>query len=96
MFDQLPLSLDALLDRYQCIDESGKYVSKIDPAVRFGRTLGALSGGRVNIVQLAVGIAKDALLVSIRYSAARRQFGPPSSPEAEVTEIDVVCALFFF
>ena len=42
VFDNYVLSIDAMLDRYQTIDttSTGKYVTKIDPTARFGRTLG--------------------------------------------------------
>ncbi len=39
VFDNVVLSADALLDRYQKV-ENGKYVVLVEPATRFGRTLG--------------------------------------------------------
>ena len=56
------------------------YISQ-DPNKRFGASLGALSGGRVGITYMAVSNIKLALTIAIRYSAARKQFGPPGSDE---------------
>ena len=47
-----------------------------DPNKRFGASLGALSGGRVGITGMCATNLKNAITISIRYSAVRRQFGP--------------------
>lgn len=44
-----------------------------------GASLGALSGGRVNICEIAVTYGVRAITIALRYSASRRQFGPEDS-----------------
>ena len=53
----------------------------LDPNKRFGAALGALSGGRVGIIGMAASNLKAAVSISLRYSAVRRQFGPPGKKE---------------
>ena len=57
-----------------------------DPNKRFGKSLGALSGGRISITRIALVNLKLALTVAIRYSATRKQFGPKDTEEIPVLE----------
>lgn len=50
----------------------------------------------MNICNLASGIMKDAMIVSIRYSGARRQFGPPGGAEEVFFTFFPSVVLFFF
>ncbi len=88
VFDNVVLCREAMLDRFQRISPSGEYEVLVPAKTRFGKTLGALSAGRVNIVLLAAGTCRDAMLISIRYSAVRRQFGPPSKSSEEDPVLD--------
>lgn len=83
VFDNVKLPRSALLDRHQKVDPDGTYRVMVSPGKRFGLQLGALSGGRVNITMLSAGTLRDAVMIAIRYSAARRQFGPPSGGDEE-------------
>ena len=72
-----------LMNRTGDVNADGNYVSQIkDRKKRVGITLGTLSMGRVGIISISVVNMQKALTVGIRYSAARRQFGPPSAANA--------------
>lgn len=65
------------MNRTGDINASGDYVSEIkDKKQRTGITLGTLSMGRVGILSVSVANMQTSLTIGIRYSAARRQFGP--------------------
>ena len=65
-----------------------------DPSKRFGAALGALSGGRVGITSMATTNLKSAIVIAIRYSCVRRQFGPTPKEELPVIEYQMqVCIM---
>lgn len=79
VFQYARIPADNLLNRFQDIVD-GEYV--LAPGIateraRFGRTLSALSGGRVGIGHNAVMQARLALVIATRYSESRCQFGNP-------------------
>ncbi|XP_035690626.1 peroxisomal acyl-coenzyme A oxidase 3-like [Branchiostoma floridae] len=81
-FNKVWVPRESLLNRTGDVTPDGKYVTPYkDPKKRFGASLGALSGGRVGITSMAVCNLKLCLPIAVRYSAARRQFGPPGSAE---------------
>uniref|UniRef100_A0A7S1KN30 Acyl-coenzyme A oxidase n=1 Tax=Percolomonas cosmopolitus TaxID=63605 RepID=A0A7S1KN30_9EUKA len=85
-FDHVKLPLASMLNRYQEVTPQGEYVVKIkDRRTLFGLTLGALSGGRVGIAHDVVSRSRLSLIIAVRYSHARKQFGEPTrnSPETE-------------
>ena len=76
-----------LLNKGGDVSLDGQYLTPYsDPGKRHGAMLGALSGGRVSIVWMAVQHLKLAVTISVRYSAVRRQFGPTPSEELPVLE----------
>uniref|UniRef100_A0A0B6ZWH1 Acyl-coenzyme A oxidase n=1 Tax=Arion vulgaris TaxID=1028688 RepID=A0A0B6ZWH1_9EUPU len=76
-FNQVRVPRENLLDKFGDVTPAGLYVTPYkDPNKRFGASLGALSGGRVGITGMGVVNLKSCMIIAIRYSAARRQFGP--------------------
>ncbi|KFP98533.1 Peroxisomal acyl-coenzyme A oxidase 3, partial [Haliaeetus albicilla] len=69
------------------VTAEGKYSSSIkDVKERFSAALGSLSTGRILITALSTTNLKLALSIAIRFSAARRQFGPTDDEEIPVLE----------
>ena len=82
MFNNYRIPKENLLSKTGDIDEQGNYSSPIkDSRKRLGASLGALSGGRVNICSLAYVALSKAMVIAVRYSAARKQFGPEETNE---------------
>ena len=87
LFKDYRVQKDLLMNRIGDVDKDGTYVTEIkDSKKRMGVTLGTLSMGRVGITGMAVSNMQKALPIAIRYSAARRQFGPPGKEEQPVLE----------
>ncbi|KAJ7387267.1 acyl-Coenzyme A oxidase [Desmophyllum pertusum] len=86
-FNQVRIPREHLLNKTADVTPEGKYVTPFkDPNKRFGAALGALSGGRVGITSMAVVNLRTCMPIAIRYSAVRRQFGPPGKDEIPVLE----------
>ncbi|XP_041350325.1 peroxisomal acyl-coenzyme A oxidase 3-like [Gigantopelta aegis] len=76
-FDMYRIPRENLLDKFGDITEAGHYVTPYkDANKRFGASLGVLSAGRVGITGFGATNMKLALVIAIRYSAVRHQFGP--------------------
>lgn len=74
-FKQVPVARENLLDKYGEIREDGTYFSNIkNPNKRFFTMLGTLVGGRICVARGALGGAKMALAISVKYALMRRQF----------------------
>lgn len=86
-FDRVRIPKANMLDRFASIDDEGVYQSDIpSPAKRFFTMLGTLVAGRVSVGVAALSAARVGLTIAIRYSARRRQFGPPGEPESPIIE----------
>ncbi|KAG6453258.1 hypothetical protein O3G_MSEX008062 [Manduca sexta] len=82
MFNNYAVPKAAALDKLGGVDDNGDYCSPIrDPKKRFGASLGILSGGRVHITSISTNYLVKAIVIAIRYSAVRKQFGPENAAE---------------
>lgn len=80
LFTNYKIPKDYLLSKTGDVDDNGNFVSPFkDPKKRMGQSLGALSGGRVNICEIAATYGVKAIVIAVRYGASRKQFGPDDS-----------------
>uniref|UniRef100_A0A8C6TAA0 Acyl-coenzyme A oxidase n=1 Tax=Neogobius melanostomus TaxID=47308 RepID=A0A8C6TAA0_9GOBI len=85
MFHNVRIPRENLLNSTGEVTPDGRYVTPYKVG-RFGASLGALSGGRVSIIRMALVNLKQALTIAIRFSGTRRQFGPKDTEEVPVIE----------
>ncbi len=86
-FDGVRVPRDALLDRFAQVSPEGEYHSPIpSPGRRFFTMLGTLIAGRISIAAASQAVAKKALVIAVRYTSERRQFGPAAGPEVPVLD----------
>lgn len=63
-----------------------------DSTKRFSSSLSTLSAGRIGIIRMCAVNHLKALIIAIRYSCARKQFGPTNDEEVPVMEYQLqVC-----
>jgi len=85
MFNNYQIAREMLLNKTGDVSKEGVYSTPFkDPNKRFGASLGNLSGGRVGIINMANTNLHLAVVIAVRYSAVRSQFGPPGQPEQPV------------
>lgn len=76
MFNHYKVPKSSLLNKLADVTALGKYTTPFrDPKKRFGASLGNLSSGRVGIINMANTNLHLAVVIAVRYSAARKQFG---------------------
>lgn len=86
-FDDVRIPRDALLDRFAQVSPEGAYHSPIpSPGRRFFTMLGTLVAGRISVAAASQAVAKKALVIAVRYTSGRRQFGPAGGPEVPVLD----------
>ncbi|GMR47787.1 hypothetical protein PMAYCL1PPCAC_17982, partial [Pristionchus mayeri] len=85
MFEDYRCSLDALLNRGCDLTNDARYVHSFkSDRDKKSVSLGALSIGRIGIVGKGVNACRMAATIGIRYSAVRKQFGPPNGEELPI------------
>ncbi|KAL8034177.1 hypothetical protein ABFX02_12G010500 [Erythranthe guttata] len=86
-FHSVRIPRDNLLNRFGDVSRDGKYTSTL-PSInkRFAATLGELVGGRVGLAYSSVGVLKISVIIAVRYSLLRHQFGPPKQPEISILD----------
>uniref|UniRef100_A0A672UX55 Acyl-coenzyme A oxidase n=1 Tax=Strigops habroptila TaxID=2489341 RepID=A0A672UX55_STRHB len=87
MFHSVRIPKENILNIAGDVTPEGKYSSSVtDVKERFSAALGSLSTGRIFITAISTTNLKLALSIAIRFSAARRQFGPTDDEEIPVLE----------
>ncbi|XP_066594499.1 peroxisomal acyl-coenzyme A oxidase 3-like [Prorops nasuta] len=87
MFNNYHIPRNSLLNKNSDVTIDGKYVTAWkNQSKQFGSSLGALSGGRVAITSICPSYLALAMVIAVRYSGARKQFGPSTTEEWPVIE----------
>ncbi|XP_054714443.1 peroxisomal acyl-coenzyme A oxidase 3-like isoform X2 [Uloborus diversus] len=89
MFNNYRIPRSCLLNKNADVTPDGRYISPKSMNQRFGESMGALSMGRVAIIQLCVNFMRQCLPIAVRYSAVRKQFGPNPPEELPVLEYQI-------
>ncbi|KAM9053149.1 LOW QUALITY PROTEIN: acyl-coenzyme A oxidase-like protein [Megaptera novaeangliae] len=86
-FDKVRIPRENLLDKFGSVAPGGQYHSPIkDKSARFNATLAVLTPSRLAVTFQATGSMKLGLMIAIRYSHSRRQFGPKAKEEVKIIE----------
>ncbi|KAM6261775.1 peroxisomal acyl-coenzyme A oxidase 3 isoform 1-T2 [Porphyrio hochstetteri] len=87
MFHKVRIPKENILNIAGDVTAEGKYSSSVkDVKERFSASLGFLCTGRILVTAMSTTNLKLALSIAIRFSAARRQFGPTDDEEIPVLE----------
>jgi acyl-CoA oxidase len=82
IFNNVRIPKENLLNRFSGITDDGNFVSEIESSdQRFGLQLGALSSGRILLINAAVTGLNYALKIALRFAAMRTQFGKPGEEQ---------------
>lgn len=58
--------------------------------------MGALSAGRISIVSICAIYLSKAIVIAVRYSAVRKQFGPVDNEELPIIEYPLLVSHLIF
>lgn len=87
IFDKVRIPRENLLDKFGSVAPDGQYHSPIkSKSARFNAMLATLTPSRLAVTFQAVGTMKLGLMIAIRYSHSRRQFGPIGKEEVKIIE----------
>lgn len=77
LFDSYRIPKDNLLNRTGDVNDEGEYEGVFsEPSKILGAALESLSAGRIGIMHEASNTIAHAVVIAVRYSAMRKQFGP--------------------
>ena len=87
IFNNFRIPKANLLNRFSNVTDDGKFESDIQsPDQRLGLSLGALSSGRILLINGGTATLQYALKIALRFAAMRTQFGKPGEPETSLIE----------
>ncbi|XP_072533602.1 acyl-coenzyme A oxidase-like protein [Salminus brasiliensis] len=86
-FDNVRIPRENLLDKFGSVSADGQYFSYIrSKGNRFNAMLAALTPTRLALTVQAMAAMKLGLIIAVRYSHSRRQFGPKDQDEVKIIE----------
>ncbi|XKL67685.1 hypothetical protein PGB90_003176 [Kerria lacca] len=96
LFTNYRIPKNCLLSKTGDVTSDGKYVTSSESKdKRSESSFGALSGGRITIIQICIAYITKALAIAIRYAGVRKQFGPSENKELAIIEYQLIqCRLF--
>uniref|UniRef100_A0A6Q2XHN6 Acyl-coenzyme A oxidase n=1 Tax=Esox lucius TaxID=8010 RepID=A0A6Q2XHN6_ESOLU len=87
IFDNVRIPRKNLLSKFGCVSTDGVYSSPIQSkGKRFNAMLAALTPTRLGLSVQAMASMKLGLIIAVRYSHSRRQFGPKDQEEVKIIE----------
>ncbi|KAL7890479.1 hypothetical protein AOLI_G00027370 [Acnodon oligacanthus] len=87
IFDNVRIPRENLLDKFGSVSADGRYSSPIRcKGNRFNAMLAALTPTRLALTVQAMAAMKLGLIIAVRYSHSRRQFGPKDQDEVKIIE----------
>ena len=87
-FRNVPIPMEALLDKVTQVTEDGEVTSKFKKSQRFAVQLSGLCDGRVKLLNTCLIIGVKASTILLRYAAVRRQFGAHLSNESSLLDYE--------
>uniref|UniRef100_A0A4W5NM58 Acyl-coenzyme A oxidase n=1 Tax=Hucho hucho TaxID=62062 RepID=A0A4W5NM58_9TELE len=87
IFDNVRIPRTNLLSKFGCVSADGLYSSPVqNKSKRFNAMLAALTPTRLGLTVQAIAAMKLGLIIAVRYSHSRRQFGPKDQQEVKIIE----------
>ncbi|XP_012685296.1 acyl-coenzyme A oxidase-like protein [Clupea harengus] len=87
IFNKVRIPRENLLSKFGTVSEDGVYSSPIQSkGSRFNAMLAALTPTRLGLTVQAMAAMKLGLIIAVRYSHSRRQFGPKDQDEVKIIE----------
>ncbi|KAL2083269.1 hypothetical protein ACEWY4_021042 [Coilia grayii] len=87
IFNKVRIPRENILSKFGTVSENGIYSSPIQSkSRRFNAMLAALTPTRLGLTVQAMAAMKLGLIIAVRYSHSRRQFGPKDQDEVKIIE----------